>query len=87
MALADRARMLARRLAAEPMATPKLLRFFSYQHNWVVYGARFGWHEGEAALRILIEVDQDLERRWKTGFDSEKTARAALAFVLSRKAR
>jgi hypothetical protein len=87
MPLVDRARLLAGRMAAAPKTTPKLMRYFSYQHNWIVYGARFGWKDGDVALRILVGVDQDLERRFDTGQESEKVARAALAFVQSRKAR
>jgi hypothetical protein len=87
MPLPDRARMLERRLASAPRPTGELLDFWSYQHAWIVTGARFGWQNGAAALRILIRVDEDLQRRWRVGFDAEGVARDALAFVQANTAR
>lgn len=87
MPLPQRARNLAAKMAAAQGPSQSLMRYFVYQHNWVVYGARFGWQDGEAALRILVELDQTLERRWNVAHESEQSARAALAFVASRKAR
>jgi hypothetical protein len=55
--------------------------FWLYQHAWIVTGARFGWHNGAEALRILIRVDQSLERRFHFGARSEAVARSALAYV------
>ena len=61
--------------------TPHLVNFWLYQHAWIVTGARFGWHDGAEALRILITVDQSLERRFQFGTRSEALARRALAEV------
>ena len=75
---------------ARPRAPPRrrraslperLINFWLYQHSWIVTGARFGWHDGAEALRILIKVDQSLERRFGFGARSEVVARRALAYV------
>ncbi len=79
-----RAKRLKARLADEPRPTQKLVRFWQYQHAWIVTGAEFGWWHGAEALRILITVDEDLQRRWGMGAKSEAVARAALAEVLRR---
>jgi hypothetical protein len=76
-----RARKLADRMAIAPKPTPQLVNYWLYQHAWIVTGARFGWHDGAEALRILIRVDQSLQRRWDFGARSEARARAALAEV------
>jgi hypothetical protein len=81
MPLPDRARALERRLAGEAKPTRRLISFWLYQHSWIVTGARFGWHDGAQALRILIKVDQSLERRFGVGARSEVVARRALAYV------
>jgi hypothetical protein len=79
--LPERARRLERRLDAAERPTKTLVNFWLYQHAWVVTGARFGWHDGAEALRILIRVDQKLEKRWGFGGRSEAVARSALAYV------
>jgi PASTA domain len=84
MPLPDRARMLERRMAAASNPTPRLVDFWLYQHAWIVTGARFGWHDGAEALRILIGVDESLQRRWDFGARSETVARSALAYVRSK---
>jgi hypothetical protein len=61
--------------------TNRLVNYWLYQHSWIVTGARFGWHDGDEALRILIKVDQSLERRFDFGARSEAVARRALAYV------
>jgi hypothetical protein len=73
--------MLARRVQSASKPSRHLVGFWLYQHAWIVTGARFGWHDGAEALRILIKVDQSLERRWSFGARSETVARAALAYV------
>jgi len=82
--LAERARLLERRLADARKPTRKLVNFWLYQHSWVVTGARFGWKDGDDALRILIRVDRGLDRRFGFGARSEAVARRALAEVLSK---
>ena len=81
MPLPDRARALERRLAGNSKPRQQLINFWLYQHSWIVTGARFGWHDGAQALRILIKVDQSLERRFGFGARSEVLARRALADV------
>ncbi len=81
MPLPDRARALDHRLAGNGKPSQRLINFWLYQHSWIVTGARFGWHDGAQALRILIKVDQSLERRFGFGARSEVVARRALAYV------
>jgi hypothetical protein len=81
MPLPDRARALQRRLAGSSKPSQHLINFWLYQHSWIVTGARFGWHDGAEALRILIRVDQSLQRRFGFGAKSEVVARRALEYV------
>jgi hypothetical protein len=81
MSLPKRARMLQARMADARKPTRNLVSYWLYQHAWIVTGARFGWHNGAEALRILIKVDQSLERRFHFGARSEAVARSALAYV------
>jgi hypothetical protein len=81
MPLPERARALEHRLAGKGKPSQRLINFWLYQHSWIVTGARFGWHDGAQALRILIKVDQSLERRFGFGARSEVLARRALAYV------
>jgi PASTA domain len=81
LTLPARARMLAQRMDAMSKPTNQLVNYWLYQHAWIVTGARFGWHDGAEALRILINVDQNLVRRFDFGARSERVARRALAYV------
>lgn len=81
MPLPDRARLLERRVAGHAEPTRALAKYWLYQHSWIVTGARFGWHDGDRALRILIRVHEDVQARWGFGAKSEAAARAALAEV------
>jgi hypothetical protein len=81
ISLPERALRLERRLAAASKPTDRLVEHWLYQHAWVVTGARFGWHDGGRALRILIRVDEKLQARWGIGARSERGARAVLAYV------
>ncbi len=81
LTLPARARMLARRMDAMSKPTNRLVNYWLYQHAWIVTGARFGWHDGAEALRILIKVDQSLVRRFDFGARSKVVARRALAYV------
>jgi len=84
MTLTARARMIARRLAAAEEPSKKLVKWWLYQHAWVVTGAKFGWHDGDRALRILVKVDKDLYARWGFGLKSAAVAEDALAYVEGR---
>jgi hypothetical protein len=85
MPLPDRARWLAGRLAAASSPTPKLVRFWLYQHSWIVTGAQFGWKDGDEALTILIRVDRDLQARFGFGARSAAVAERVLADVRRQK--
>lgn len=84
MTLTARARMIARRMAAAEAPSKKLVKWWLYQHAWVVTGARFGWHDGDRALGILVKVDKDLYERWGFGLKSAAVAEDALAYVQNR---
>jgi hypothetical protein len=74
----------ARRLEAYlkgKQPTDEVVNYWLYQHSWIVTGALFGWQDGAQALRILIRVDEGLQRRWDIGARSEAKARRALAEV------
>ena len=85
MPLPARARMIARRLDGEQAPSQELVKWWLYQHAWVVTGARFGWKDGDRAIRILVKADEDLYKRWGFGLKSAAVARDALHFVQSRK--
>jgi PASTA domain len=85
MPLPARARLTDRRLAAVSKPTPRVVNWWLYQHSWIVTGALYGWKDGDRALRILIQVDRDLQARFGFGAKSEQVARRALAEVLSKK--
>ena len=84
MPLVERAQLLQARIAAHANPTPRLVKYWLYQHAWIVTGARFGWSGGADALRILIAVDEDMQARWEIGARSEAVARVTLAYVEAR---
>ncbi|HEX2504674.1 MAG TPA: PASTA domain-containing protein [Gaiellaceae bacterium] len=84
MPLPDRARLVEQRVGAARKPTPELVDWWLYQHSWIVTGARFGWHDGAEALRILIRVDRSIEARWGFGAKSTRVAERALAEVESK---
>jgi hypothetical protein len=85
MPLPERARKLAGRVEAASRPTPRLVRYWLYQHSWIVAGARFGWKDGDDALRILIRIDRDLQARFGFGARSAAVASRALADVSRQK--
>lgn len=84
MPLPDRARLLETRVAGQAEPTKSLVNYWLFQHSWLVTGAKFGWHDGAKALRILVRVDQSMQSRWGIGAKSAAVARAALAEVESK---
>lgn len=84
MPLPDRARLLEKRVAGQAQLTTSLVKYWLFQHSWLVTGAKFGWHDGVTALRILVRVDQSMQSRWGIGARSAAVARAALAEVESK---
>jgi beta-lactam-binding protein with PASTA domain len=83
MPLLDRAKLLSAFVATHK-PTNKSVRYFLYQHSWIVTGARFGWWHGAQALRELIAVDLLADKRWGIGKRSELVAHRALAEVEAR---
>lgn len=84
MPLPDRAGLLEKRVAGQAEPTRSLVNYWLFQHSWLVTGAKFGWHDGAKALRILVRVDQSMQSRWGIGAKSAAVARAALAEVESK---
>ncbi len=84
MPLVERARLLQERIAAHDAPTSRLVRYWLYQHAWIVTGAKFGWWRGAEALKVLIDVDRKAQQKWGFGGKSEAVARAALAEVLAK---
>ncbi|HZB23898.1 MAG TPA: PASTA domain-containing protein [Gaiellaceae bacterium] len=82
MPLVARAQQLAKYVESTPKSAAAA-DHFTYQHSWIVTGARFGWWHGAQALEVLIRVDQRVQARWGIGAKSEALARAALAYVKS----
>jgi beta-lactam-binding protein with PASTA domain len=85
MPLPQRARALEDRAVALTKPNRKFMSHWLYQHAWLVTGARFGWKDGDDALRTLIQIDRSLYVRFGFGARSERVARSALAFVEARK--
>jgi beta-lactam-binding protein with PASTA domain len=85
MPLPQRARALQARTVALVEPSRRFVSHWLYQHAWLVTGARFGWQDGDEALRTLIQVDRSLYVRFGFGARSERVARGALAFVEARK--
>jgi PASTA domain len=83
MPLEQRAKLLSAWLASHAR-TRVHVRYFLYQHSWIVTGARFGWWHGADALRELIAADRVAQKRWGIGRKSELVARRALAVVEAR---
>jgi len=79
--LTARADKLSAWIDSHPRRTNRNVQRWLYQHAWIVTGAEFGWWRGDQALVKLIAVDQQVERIWGIGHQSEKVARAALAKV------
>ena len=84
MPLTNRARLLLRWIVRHPAPTNANLSHWSYQHAWIVTGAKFGWWHGAQALRILIAADRKAEAEWGRGAGSENVARQALSEVEAR---
>jgi hypothetical protein len=84
--LPARARALDAWLTTHRTRSTTNVKYWLYQHAWVVAGAKLGWWRGEEALRLLLKADERVQRIWGIGSRSEAVARAALADV-SRKAR
>ena len=82
--LSARAKRLAAWVEAHPQPSAANVNHWLYQHNWIVTGARFGWADGAAALRTLVDVDARVQELWGVGGRSAQVARSALAEVEAR---
>jgi hypothetical protein len=85
MPLPARARALEARAAMLKKPSRRFVNFWLYQHSWIVTGSRFGWKDGDTALKTLIRVDKSLQKRFGFGRRSQTVARRALAYVESKK--
>ena len=84
MPLPDRARLLGKWLEKHRTPSAANAKYWLYQHEWIVTGAKFGWWHGAQALRILIADDHRAQALWGVGSRSEAAARQALAEVEAR---
>jgi hypothetical protein len=82
--LTTRAQNLDHWLSSHGKLSNDNVRYWLYQHAWIVTGAKLGWWHGAQALETLIAVDQKVEKQWGIGSRSERVARAALAEVRSK---
>jgi hypothetical protein len=85
--LTARARALLRWIDKQPKATDANVRYWLYQHAWIVTGAELGWWHGGAALQTLSAVDQRVWELWGIGAASKAQAEAALASVRAKEAK
>ena len=79
--LTKRAQNLLRWIESNPKATDANVKYWLYQHSWIVAGARMGWWHGSDALATLIQVDSRVFEAWGIGASSRQVARDALAFT------
>jgi PASTA domain-containing protein len=79
--LTTRAQKLDAWVSSHQKLTNANVRYWLYQHAWIVTGARLGWWHGAQALETLVAVDRKIERAWGIGKRSERVARVALAEV------
>jgi|1185.fasta_scaffold80861_1 hypothetical protein len=79
--LTARAQKLDAWLAKHPQKTDANVQHWLYQHAWVVTGAKFGWSNGAAALRLLIHADDRVIDLWGIGSRSRADATSALREV------
>jgi hypothetical protein len=76
--LPDRARLLGVWLSSHRTPNDANVRYWLYQHAWLVEGARQGWWHGAEALATLVRVDQRVQALWGIGAKSQGVARATL---------
>lgn len=84
MPLTNRAQALLRWIERNPKPTDANVKYWLYQHSWIVTGARMGWWHGSDALATLIQVDSRVFDAWGIGASSRQVARDALAYTESK---
>jgi hypothetical protein len=82
--LTARAGALLRWIDKQPKATGPNVKYWLYQHAWIVTGAEMGWSNGAGALQTLLAVDRRVWALWGIGARSTAVARQALAEVETR---
>jgi PASTA domain len=82
--LTVRAQNLDAWVAAHTKPTDANVKYWLYQHVWIVTGARLGWWRGAEALQTLIAVDRRAQQLWGIGSKSASVAASALSEVQSR---
>jgi PASTA domain-containing protein len=82
--LTERAAKLAAWLPGHAKPTNATVKYWLYQNEWIVTGAKLGWWHGADALRTLIAVDRHAQSQWGIGAKSAAAAAAALAYVEAR---
>jgi hypothetical protein len=81
MPLTARASMLLNWVAKHPDPTDANVKYWLYQHAWIVAGARMGWWHGAEALDTLLAADRKVESEWGIGSRSASVAQQALSFA------
>ena len=79
--LPERAQRLARWIETHRAPTRANAAHWSYEHAWIVAGARFGWWGGAGALETLIRVDRRVPVRWDMGWKRRAATKHVLADV------
>ena len=82
--LPDRAKALATWLDAHPTTTRAAAKYWLYQNEWIVTGAKLGWWRGAEALKTLAAVDRRAQVLWGIGAKSAGVAERALSDVQAR---
>jgi hypothetical protein len=85
--LTARARALLRWIDNKPKPTDANVKYWLYQHAWIVTGAEMGWWHGSTALETLSAVDTRVWELWGIGASSKVQAEAALKLVRSKEAK
>lgn len=84
MPLPDRALALGAWLTTHAKPTDANVKYWLYQNDWIVAGAKLGWWHGAQALDTLIGVDAHAQSLWQIGAKSEADATQALSYVKAR---
>ena len=84
MPLTDRATALGTWLDVHKTMTPAAAKYWLYQNEWIVTGAKLGWWRGAEALNTLIAVDRRTQTLWGIGAKSALAAEQTLRAVQAR---
>jgi hypothetical protein len=84
MPLTNRAQLLVAWLDHHPKPTNANVKYWLYQNEWIVTGAKLGWWHGADALTTLIAADRRAQKLWGIGSKSAGIAARALSDVESK---